>query len=233
VSFASPCVLPLVPGYISLISGTKIEGMEGARAGARVPRSVIPHAALFVLGFTVVFMSLGAIASSIGQLVARHLDLLSKLAGVVIILFGLHATGLLPLRLLYRDLRAHALPPAGAGGRSFLIGAAFGFGWTPCVGPILATILTFAASTASLSRGTALLGMYSLGLAIPFIVTSMGVEGFLVFYRRFRSHMHGIEVAGGVVMIAVGALIFTRHFALLNAWFDRIPFLHALAERFL
>jgi cytochrome c-type biogenesis protein len=231
VSFVTPCVLPLVPGYISLISGTKAEELGGP--DARVTRPVLLQAGLFVLGFTVIFMALGAIASGIGQLVARHFHLLSKLAGAVIVLFGLHTTGLLPLRLLYRDTRVHTLPRSGAAGRSFVIGAAFGFGWTPCVGPILATILTFAASSASLQRGTALLALYSFGLGIPFLLTSLGVERFLVFYRSFRPHLHAIEVASGVVMIVVGVLIFTRHFALLNAWFDHVPLLHALAKRFL
>ena len=231
VSFLTPCVLPLVPGYISLISGTKVKELE--QAETNVARSALLHATLFVFGFTTVFVCLGAIASGIGELVARHFDFLSKIAGAVVILFGLHTTGLLPIRLLYRDARVHALPRGGAASRCFLIGAAFAFGWTPCVGPILATILTFAASAASLQRGTALLALYSLGLAIPFLLTSLGVERFLVFYRRFRPHLHAIEIASGVVMIVVGVLIFTRRFTLLNAWVDRIPLFHALGERFL
>lgn len=231
VSFLTPCVLPLVPGYISLISGTKVKELE--QAETNVARSALLHATLFVFGFTTVFVCLGAIASGIGELFARHFDLLSKIAGAVVILFGLHTTGLLPIRPLYRDARVHALPRGGAAGRCFLIGAAFAFGWTPCVGPILATILTFAASAASLQRGTALLALYSLGLAIPFLLTSLGVERFLVFYGRFRPHLRAIEIASGVVMIVVGVLIFTRRFTLLNAWVDRIPLFHALAERFL
>ena len=231
VSFVTPCVLPLVPGYISLISGAGVE--EIRRPDARLMRSVLFNSVLFICGFTVVFMALGAVASGVGQLAQRHVAVLSRLAGFIIIVFGLHKTGLLAIHALDRERRIPTLPRAASSPRAFLVGFAFGFGWTPCVGPILTTVLALAASEATLQKGTSLLAMYSAGLALPFLLTALGIERFLRAYRRVRHHLRTIEVTSGVLMIALGALIFTRHFSLLNAWVNRIPLFQHLAERLL
>jgi cytochrome c-type biogenesis protein len=199
VSFLSPCVLPLVPGYVSLISGVGVE-----------------DSASFILGFSVVFITLGAISTEVGQLLARYKSILAQVAGVVIILFGLHLTGLLRINALYADKRLHHVKGGSTAGGAFLIGFAFAFGWTPCVGPILAVILGFAAAQDSVLKGVALLMVYSLGLAVPFLLTALGVERFLKFYSRFRAHMHAIEVASGALLIALGVLLVLGRFTIIS-----------------
>src|SRR5215472_9780677 len=166
ISCLSPCVLPLVLGYISLISGTGVEELK--RGDARLMRAVVLHSLLFILGFSVVFLALGAVATVIGQFVRQHIGALSKAAGTMIVILGLHQTGVLPIRWLYGEKHFHGMAAGVAGTRAFLVGAAFGFGWTPCVGQILAVILTFAAAE-SLGKGVSLLGVYAFGLAIPFL----------------------------------------------------------------
>jgi cytochrome c-type biogenesis protein len=231
ISFVTPCVLPLVPGYVSLISGTGVEELK--RPNAHVMRIVMFNSLLFIFGFTLIFMALGAVASSLGRIVQQHFDLLSKIAGLIIIVFGLHKTGLVPIKFFYRDAHFRSLAGKTSASRAFLVGLAFGFGWTPCVGPILTVILTFAASEATLGKGIGLLALYSAGLAIPFLLTSLGIERFLLFYGKFRRHMRAIEAVSGALLIAVGVLIFTRHFSLLNSWMNRIPFFRHLGEKFL
>jgi len=231
ISFMSPCVLPLVPGYISLISGSGMEELK-QRDGKRM-RAVALNSILFIMGFSAVFLALGAVATTVGQLVREYIGLLSKIAGVVIVLLGLHQTGVLPIRLLYSEKRFHGMPPGVAGIRSFLVGSAFGFGWTPCVGPILAVILAFAAAESTVAKGVGLLAVYAMGLALPFLFTAFFIDRFLAFYSRFRRHLHKLEVGSGVVMIAVGALVFTGHLAMLNNWLNKIPFFRWMAEKFL
>jgi cytochrome c-type biogenesis protein len=200
ISFLSPCVLPLVPGYVSLISGTGVEELKSQ--DARVLRKLMLNSAAFILGFSVVFITLGAISTEVGQLLARYKSLLAQVAGVVIILFGLHLTGLLRINALYADKRLHNIKGGSSTLGAFAIGFAFAFGWTPCVGPILAVILGFAAAQDSLIKGILLLAIYSLGLAVTFLLTSLGIERFLKFYGRFRTHMHAVEVASGGLLIA-------------------------------
>jgi len=231
ISFLSPCVLPLVPGYVSLISGAGVEELR--QPDGKVTRSVMLNSILFILGFSTVFLALGAIATTVGQLVREHIGLLSKIAGAVIVTLGLHQTGFIPLRFLYSDKRFHGMPAGAAGTRAFLLGSAFGFGWTPCVGPILAVILTFAAAETTVSKGVGLLALYALGLAVPFLLTAFSIEGFVAFYARFRRHLHALEVISGVVMIAVGVLIFTGHFIVLNNLMNRLPFFRWMEEKFL
>ena len=231
ISFLSPCVLPLVPGYISLISGAGVEELK-TREG-KVIRSVMLNSVLFILGFSAVFLALGAVATTVGELVHEHIALLSRIAGAVIMALGLHQTGLLPMRLLYADRRFHGMPAGAAGTRAFLVGSAFGFGWTPCVGPILAVIPTLAAAESTVARGVSLLAVYALGLAIPFLLTAFSIEGFLAFYARFRRHLHTLEIVSGVVLVAIGALIFAGRFGMLNNWMNRISFFRWIAERFL
>jgi|SRR5579863_206249 len=231
ISFLSPCVLPLVPGYVSMISGVGVKELQ--RRDANVKRVVILHAVMFVVGFSLVFVTFGAVASSLGQLAGRHMSLLSKIAGLIIVLFGLHLTGMLKIRALYADKRFDG--PSGKRGpaNAFLVGLAFAFGWTPCVGPILAGILALAASEATLQQGVGLLTLYSLGLAVPFLLTSLSVERFLAAYGRFRHLLRRVEVIGGSLMIVVGALVFTRHLTILNSWLNDIPLFRSMADRFL
>ena len=231
ISFLSPCVLPLVPGYVSLISGAGVEELQ--RQDAKLKRSVILNSLTFVTGFSLVFIIFGAVASQVGRFLGHHVDLLSKVAGVIIIIFGLHLTGLLPIRALYADKRLHGLSDGGTAARSFLMGFAFAFGWAPCAGPILATVLTFAASEATINKGVALLAIYSLGLAVPFLLTAVGINRFLAFYARFRRHLHRLEIVSGTLLIVVGVMVFTRHFALINSWMNSIPFFRRMAEKFL
>jgi len=214
ISFLSPCVLPLVPGYVSLISGTGVEELKSQEA--RVPRKLLLNSAAFILGFSIVFITLGAISTEVGQLLARYKSLLAQVAGVVIILFGLHLTGLFRINALYADKRLHNVKGGSSTLGAFAIGFAFAFGWTPCVGPILAVILGFAATQDSLVKGVMLLAIYSLGLAVPFLLTSLAIERFLKFYSRFRAHMHAVEVASGGLLIALGALLVLGRFTIIS-----------------
>ena len=217
ISFLSPCVLPLVPGYISIISGASVEELQTGHDG-HVLRKVLIHSLLFILGFSIVFISLGASATWLGQVLLSRMALLYRIAGLLIIVFGLHLTGLLKIGLLNRDKRFHnAGKPATPGG-ALLIGLAFAFGWTPCIGPILAAILGLAAAQDTIVQGILLLAVYSLGLAVPFLLTSLGVNQFLKFYQRFRAHLHQVEVCSGVILIVLGAMIFTNQFTRLAGY---------------
>ncbi|PYX67887.1 MAG: cytochrome C biogenesis protein [Acidobacteria bacterium] len=214
ISFLSPCVLPLVPGYVSLISGVGVEELKSQET--QLLRKVMLNSAAFILGFSVVFIMLGAISTEVGQLMARHKSLLAQVAGVVIILFGLHLTGIFKIKALYTDARLHSVKGGSTAWGAFVIGFAFAFGWTPCVGPILAVILGFAAAQDSVIKGIILLAVYSLGLAVPFLLTSLGIERFLKFYSRFRTHMHALEVVSGVLLIALGGLLVFGRFTLIS-----------------
>lgn len=214
ISFLSPCVLPLVPGYVSLISGAGVEELKSQES--RLLRKLMLNSIGFILGFSVVFITLGAIATEAGQLLARYKSLLAQVAGVVIILFGLHLTGLFKIKALYTDARLHSVKGGSTAGGAFLIGFAFAFGWTPCVGPILAVILTLSAAQDSVTKGISLLAIYSMGLAVPFLLTSLGIGRFLKFYSRFRSHMHALEVGSGVLLILLGALLVFGRFTIIS-----------------
>ena len=216
VSFLSPCVLPLVPGYVSLISGVGVEELKLQES--KLFRKVMLNSIGFILGFSVVFVTLGAISTEVGQLMARYKSALAQVAGIVIILFGLHLTGLFRIKALYSDKRLHSVKGGSTMGGAFLIGFAFAFGWTPCVGPILAVILGFAAAQDSVAKGILLLAIYSLGLAVPFLITSLGIERFLKFYSRFRSHMHAVEVGSGALLIDLGVLLVLGRFTLLASY---------------
>jgi cytochrome c-type biogenesis protein len=216
LSFLSPCVLPLVPGYVSLISGSTVDELGGSER--RLLRSVMLHSAMFIIGFSFVFISLGAIATTLGQMTRQFYPILTRVAGVIIILFGLHLTGLLKIKYFYADKRLHQVKGGSSPWGAFVVGFAFAFGWTPCIGPILATILTFAASEDTVLRGVMLLTVYSLGLAVPFLLTSLGIDRFLEFYGRFRRHLHTVEVVSGVLLILVGVLIVTRQFTILSGY---------------
>jgi len=216
LSFLSPCVLPLVPGYVSLISGATVEDLQSPER--RMLRTVMLHSVTFVLGFSVVFIALGAVATGIGQVVNEYHSLLSKIAGIIVIIFGLHLTGILKIKALYADKRLHDVKGGSSAVGSFAVGFAFSFGWTPCIGPILATILVLAGAQQTVLKGIVLLAVYSLGLAVPFLLTSLGVDRFLSFYGRFRRHLHTVEVISGILLIAVGVLIFLNNLRLLSGY---------------
>ncbi len=216
LSFLSPCVLPLVPGYVSLISGATAEDLQSQ--DRRMLGTVMLHSLTFILGFSVVFIALGAVATGIGQFANEYHNVLAKFAGIVVIVFGLHLTGLLKIKALYADKRLHDVKGGSSAFGSFAVGFAFAFGWTPCIGPILATILVFAGAQETVFKGVLLLAIYSLGLAVPFLLTSLGVDRFLVFYGRFRRHLHTVEVISGVLLIAVGVLIFMNNLKLLSGY---------------
>lgn len=216
ISFLSPCVLPLVPGYVSLISGASVD--DTATPEQRLLGRVMMNSLMFILGFSIVFIALGAAATGIGQLTHQYYKYLTRVAGVIIIIFGLHLTGIWKIKAFYADKRMHSVKGSSSPWGSFLVGFAFAFGWTPCIGPILATILTFAASEDSVIKGILLLAVYSAGLAVPFLLTSLGIDRFLAFYSRFRRHLHTVEVVSGVLLIAVGVLVLTRHLTILSGY---------------
>jgi cytochrome c-type biogenesis protein len=257
VSFLSPCVLPLVPGYISMLSGI---GMEQLRQGQQPRAGLFASSLAFVTGFSVVFISFGASASAVGTFLRQNRSLLAPIAGALIILFGLHLLGVLikltvrtglilggvlvllgvvallrggPLvlglgyvhffslsligffgpamaRWLNRDVRLHSTGTQPGIWSGFLLGFAFAFGWTPCIGPILATVLALAAASDTIARGVLLLAVYSAGLAVPFLLTALGISQFLRFYQRFRKHLHAVELFSGALLLFVGGLIFTN-----------------------
>ncbi len=218
ISFLSPCVLPLVPGYVSLISGVGIEQLKLQEG--QLLRKVMLNSAAFIVGFSVVFITLGAISTEVGQVLVQYKSLLARIAGVVIILFGLHLTGIFQIKALLADTRLHSLKGGTSAWGAFVIGFAFAFGWTPCVGPILAVVLGFAAAQDTVWKGIFLLAIYSAGLAVPFLLTSLGIERFLKFYNRFKFHMHAVEVASGILLIALGILLVMGRFALLSGYFS-------------
>jgi cytochrome c-type biogenesis protein len=214
VSFLSPCVLPLVPGYVSLISGAGVEQLKTQET--QLLRKVMLNSVAFILGFSVVFITLGAVATEVSQMLSRYRSTLAQIAGVVIILFGLHLTGVFKIKALYTDARLHSVKGGSTAWGAFVIGFAFAFGWTPCVGPVLTVILTFAAAQDSITKGVMLLAIYSMGLAVPFLLTALGVERFLKFYSRFRAHMHAIEVASGALLVVLGVLLVLGRFTIIS-----------------
>lgn len=216
ISFLSPCVLPLVPGYVSLISGVGVEELK-AHEG-HILRKVMLNSAAFIAGFSVVFITLGAFATGIGQLLGLYKSVLARVAGLVIIIFGLHLTGIFQFKALLADTRLHGLKGGSTAWGAFVIGFAFAFGWTPCVGPILGVVLGFAAAQDTVLKGILLLAVYSAGLAVPFLLTSLGVERFLKFYNRFKFHMHALEVASGGLLIALGVLLVLGRLTLISSW---------------
>ncbi len=262
VSFLSPCVLPRVPGYISMLSGIGVEQLKEGEA----PRGLMASASAFVIGFSIVFITFGASASAVGTFLRQNRNLLAPVAGSLILLFGLHLIGWLvkisvragiavgilfvlagvalnlrpgvvgpsvkavqlyslslifllgPVmtRWLNRDVHFRNLGGQPGTVSGFLMGFAFAFGWTPCIGPILAGVLAIAATQETVGQGIFLLTCYSAGLAIPFLLTAFGIRRFLKFYQRFRRHLHTVEVCSGVLLLAVGGLIFVNRLTWLS-----------------
>jgi len=218
-SFLSPCVLPLFPSYLSFITGMSLEdlqdvdGQDGAGRGR-----VLGHSLAFVLGFSMVFVALGASFSALGQALIDYRDVIRQLGGGLIIVFGLYTIGLLRLSWLGRS-RALTLrsKPAGLLG-SWLVGVTFAIGWTPCVGPILGSILSLAGTAETVGTGVTLLGAYSAGLALPFVVSSLALGAFLATFRRFRPWIPVVERTAGVLLVIVGLLVLTNYFIVLNSY---------------
>jgi cytochrome c-type biogenesis protein len=231
-SFLSPCVLPLVPPYLGYLGGTTIEEMTGRdKLDTGLWRRVVLASVCFVLGFTTVFVILGAGASVFGQWLQTYKAQLAVVAGIVIILFGLHFLGLLRIPLLYRDARLRANVERASLAGAYVMGLAFAFGWTPCIGPVLATVLTLAASEASLGAGVRLLLVYSLGLGIPFVLAAVAIGPFLGFVQRFRHHLRRVEMAMGVVLVVTGVLMLTGSLNVMGVWLlENVPILGRIEE---
>jgi cytochrome c-type biogenesis protein len=220
LSFLSPCVLPLVPPYLCYMTGYSLDDLAEPNGAARLKSAEVAVAALlFVAGFSAVFIAMGATASVVGQVLRDNMALMAKIAGVVIILMGLHFLGVLRIGFLYRQAQYQPkVRQAGLLG-AFVIGLAFGFGWTPCIGPILAVILAVAASTESVAQGTTLLAVYSAGLGVPFVAAALFLGHFLGFLRRFRQHLATVERAMGLLLVVTGVMFLTGSIQTLSYWF--------------
>lgn len=252
LSFVSPCVLPLVPPYLCYLAGVSLDQLTDdhdvidSEERARVQKRVFINAILFVLGFTTVFVSLGAAASTIGTFVRLYQDVLSTIAGLAIILMGMHFLGVLKIGMLYREFRFQtggsvvAVPGGGgqsagsdasmtaSGSGAYIMGLAFAFGWTPCIGPILGAILAVAGSQESVGQGAVLLAVYSLGLGIPFLLAAFFVKPFMNFLSRFKRHLGMVEKAMGVLLIATGILFLTGGMQTMSFWLlEKFPTLGA------
>lgn len=218
LSFLSPCILPLIPAYLVFLGGE-----------AATTRRVMPAAIAFVLGFASVFIAMGATATALSRLVADNLSWLSMLAGMVVIAFGLHVMGVTPIRWLYAEKRLHPEKrPTGPVG-AYVLGLAFAFGWTPCVGPILATILMLAAGRDSVAQGVGLLAAYAAGLGLPFLLAAALTERFITLMARFRRHLRKVELATGGLMVITGGLILFGRMGEVAQWLLEIfPVFHGL-----
>ena len=225
LSFLSPCVLPLVPPYLIYLTGTSLERFADAETRPRAGRETLAAALLFVLGFSTVFVALGASASAIGTVVRAYSGELAILAGIGIIVMGLHFLGVTPIALLMREKRLEVARPVGLWG-AYLMGLAFALGWTPCIGPILAAILAVAASEDTVARGAGMLAVYSLGLGIPFLIAALAVENFAAFLARFRAHLGLVEKAMGGLLVLTGVAFLTGTITQASYWLlDTFPML--------
>ncbi len=238
LSVLSPCVLPLLPAYLSLVSGVSVEELQEGGGDGALRRRVLRACLGFICGFSLIFVLMGAGAVAAGHLLRTwRAELLglefgaAEIAGLVVIGLGLHMTGLTPIRLLYRDTRAHPRPAGSGFLRTFVVGAGFALGWSPCIGPILATILTVAGSRETLGQGVALLVIYSAGLAVPFLLAGWSLELFFHAFARIRRHFRALEIASGSILVAVGCLLLTGQFSTLNRRFGFLTELLTAAER--
>jgi cytochrome c-type biogenesis protein len=225
LSFLSPCVLPLVPPYLVYLTGSSLERFADAETKPRVLRETLAAALLFVLGFSTIFVALGASASAIGAVVRAYSNELAILAGIAIIVMGLHFLGLTPIAWLMREKRFALAKPVGLWG-AYLMGLAFALGWTPCIGPILAAILAVAASEQTVAKGAGLLAVYSLGLGVPFVAAALAVEPFAAFLSRFRAHLGLVEKAMGGLLVLTGIAFLTGTVGQASYWLlDTFPML--------
>jgi cytochrome c-type biogenesis protein len=238
LSVLSPCVLPLMPAYLSLISGITVEQMREGTHDAVLRRRVMLSCVGFVAGFSLVFIVLGVSAVSIGQVVRTwNVDVFGvgigfgEIMGVVVILLGLHMAGITPMRALYRDTRFQPKVRRHGFGSSFLVGSAFALGWSPCIGPILASILGLAAVRESALQGAALLTIYSAGLAVPFLIAGWSIEYFFRAFQKIKHHFRKLEVVSGIVLVGVGVLLVTDRLSWLNTRFQFMAEWISAAER--
>jgi cytochrome c-type biogenesis protein len=238
LSVFSPCVMPLMPAYLSLVSGISVEEMQEGRSDAALRRRVMRACFGFVSGFSLVFVLMGIGAVAIGQAIRTwRADVfgvefgVAQLAGVLIVLLGIHMTGLLPIRALYRDARIDFKMSERSFSSTFLVGAGFACGWSPCIGPILTTVLALAGSRDTVAEGTLLLAVYSAGLAIPFLAAGWSIEYFFRAFARVRQHFRKLELASGLLLMAVGTLLVTGQLASLNSHFAFLTRFVTAAER--
>jgi cytochrome c-type biogenesis protein len=224
LSFLSPCILPLVPPYLCFIAGTSLEELTAEAKPAELVGHTLGRAVSFVLGFTAVFTALGASASGVGQMLSDHLTALTRISGIIIVLLGLHISGIVPLRPLMREARFAVLhQPASLLG-ALAVGLAFGFGWTPCVGPVLASILLLAGAEGTVSRGAALLFSYAAGIGVPFIAAAWFTGYFIRMAARLRSWLPWTNRAMGMLLLATGVLVFAGLMSAVGAWvLERMP----------
>jgi cytochrome c-type biogenesis protein len=223
LSFLSPCVLPLVPPYLVYLTGTSLERLADAETKPRVRMATIAAALLFVLGFSTVFVTLGASASAVGGLLRAYSGELAIVAGLGIIVMGLHFLGLTPIAWLMHEKRVAMAKPVGLWG-AYLMGLAFALGWTPCIGPILAAILAVAASESTVAQGAGMLAVYSLGLGVPFLIAALAVGPFAVFLGRFRGHLGLVEKAMGGLLVLTGVAFLTGSVGQFSYWLlDTFP----------
>ncbi|MGB0920232.1 MAG: cytochrome c biogenesis CcdA family protein [Alphaproteobacteria bacterium] len=220
VSFLSPCVLPLVPGYLCFVAGASLDELAGADTppDAAMRARALTAALAFVLGFSTVFVLLGASATALTQQIVPHLDVISQIAGGVIVIFGLHYMGVFRIPFLNREARFNPEGERASLVSAYLIGLAFAFGWTPCVGPILAAILALAGTSSSVGQGMSLLAVYSLGLGLPFLLAALGLGRFMSVMKRLRPHMGKIEKGAGVLLVATGVLIAFGSLGAMSYW---------------
>ena len=218
LSFVSPCVLPIVPPYLAYLAGISFAELDTEKMESGTARRIVFSSIAFVLGFSTVFVALGATASFVGQTIAQYFDILSIIAGVIIIIMGLHFLGVFRIGLLYREARVEVQKkPAGLIG-AYLMGLTFAFGWTPCVGPVLAAILFVAGSEGSAARGAGLLAVYSLGIGIPFILAGLFASRFIGWASRFKQHMSKVEKAMGGLLVLTGVLFMTGQMSRIAQW---------------
>ena len=225
LSFLSPCVLPLVPAYLSYISGVEVDTLRAGDDSSLKWRALV-QSLWFVAGFSLVFIALGATATVFGGWLLANLGILVKVAGVIIFVFGMHYTGLIRIPFLMFEARLSPDANAVRGVGALVLGAAFAFGWTPCIGPILGVILTYAGTLDKVNQGVMLLFVYSLGLGIPFLLTAFGINQFWGFFSRIKKYMRLLEVTSGIIMVIVGVMIFTNKLVLIQSW---LPFLNKFA----
>jgi cytochrome c-type biogenesis protein len=216
LSFLSPCVLPLIPSYVTFITGLSVEEVQTAR------RTALVHSLLFIAGFTLIFLLLGATATVMGRALLAYRDVIARVGGALIIVFGLYLLGVFNLAAFARERRWHiADKPVGYLG-TVLVGIAFGAGWTPCIGPILGSILIYTSTQDELARGLSLLLAYSLGLAVPFLVASLAINHFLTAFQRMRRHMLWVSRIGGLLLIGIGLLLVTNYFTILASYLQQL-----------
>ena len=215
LSFLSPCVLPLVPGYLSYISGVSVHELQRDDASDALP-TIVFNSLFFVLGFTIVFTIMGASATVVGQALDQHAVWLSRIGGLLVIVFGLHMLHIVQIPFLNRATQVNLIQETQGPFAAMVLGASFSLGWTPCIGPMLAAILTMASQQQSAQAGMQLLATYSLGLGIPFVLSGLLIITFLGWYKNFRSHLRKIEIASGILLIAVGILLVTNQLTVLG-----------------